>query len=498
MKGRQSALGNGTILEKPNIILIVIDTLRRDAVGIYSGNNRTPNIDLLAADGVVYPNAITPYSWTVPSHLSLFTGKYLEKMGLREENLSSPNNVRAAISQVRIPFMAEKLSSMGYDTIGFSANELVSPNTGFDRGFRYFLRQHYVEHWDPLLEAELSTVRKKYLGSNFQIAWELVRKGKVFELMRLFGLGRARKRYISNSQFPEKKGASRIVELVSNASFEKPFFLFLNLMEVHEPYKSTFGRDEVYLGLMGLLHCKKISQWTLSRIRRDYQGEIEIVDRYLGALFSDLKRRGVYGDTLIILTSDHGQSLGEHGFLGHGTFLFDELLRVPLIVKYPHGAKPPLTDGYQSTIDVYDFVSKAASMDPAMSFPSRELAYASSCGLNPFWKDAYAAISERYSTSVPDFMTASKRFFAKRTALFHSGYKAIAGREPPLEELTLDGVKLDAEDTELGERLRTKIIQFEESLKMDVAGEFDVDKSRTATADDEEVINERLRLLGYT
>ena len=488
-------------MTRPNIILIVIDTLRRDGLEVYSNKTKTPNIVQLSKDALIYPNCISPYSWTIPSHLAMFTGKYLEQLGLHETDLSDPRKTVAAFRALTTPFLSERLADLGYDTIGISANELVSPSTGLDRGFKYFLRQHYVEYWDPLLEDVLAHIRDAYGTSAAEIARRLIREGRISELWSLYrNVYRIRKRLIRTAGFPKKKGAGRIIEMLAAGSFEQPFFLFLNFMELHEPYNSTVNvADDKYQSLSDLFQFKRLREGMLSRIRKDYYSEAILVDKYLGYLISYLKRSGLYDNSLIIVTSDHGQGLREHGFLGHGTFLHDEIIDVPLIIKYPGNERPVVEDGFQNILDIYGFILNAAESAELVPFPSRAVTFSMSCGLNPFWGKSFSQMSSYYRSRVRDFDRLEKRYFAKRVAVLDSGYKMVFRPEDAvIEEFTELGKPIGTAShaVEL-ERLRRLADEFCGRLAAEPDFTKTVSKSRTSPIDDDEIIEERLKRLGY-
>ena len=228
------------------VILISIDTLRADRLA--SAN--TPAIDTLASDGIVYENAYAHVPLTLPSHVSMLTGKLPYQTGVR-----SNVGYRLDSAPSSLPKL---LASRGYATGAAVSAYVLRAETGLGALFDFY---------DDSLEVSQSAT----LG-------QLQRRG-------------------------DETIATGLRWIDENA--KRPFFLFLHLFEPHSPYEPT------------------------------YDGEIEKSDAIVGRFLSELKRRGLYDDALIILTSDHGEGLGDHGEAEHGVLLYREALHVPLILKLP-------------------------------------------------------------------------------------------------------------------------------------------------------------------
>jgi arylsulfatase A-like enzyme len=151
------------------------------------------------------------------------------------------------------------------------------------------------------------------------------------------------------------------------ARTHEPFFLFLNYMDAHAPYLPRPPFDERYPGRDPAFRWDKqygrlidevmsgvrpISDRERAHLESQYDGSIAYLDHHLGRLFDRLKALGLYDDALIIVTSDHGEAFGEHGFVGHGAYLYENQLRVPLIVKYPRSRQATVTDTLVSSVDL--------------------------------------------------------------------------------------------------------------------------------------------------
>ena len=297
--------------QRPNILLISLDTQRADHLSSY-GYSRptTPHLDSLAADGILFEQVFAPSSWTLPSHASLFTGR------LMHEHQAGDGSVR--VLDDKYPTLAERLSAQGYATGGFVANTFwAARHTGLARGF-----VHYEDFYGTPGDA-------------------LQRMTLVRELQRLTELlgavdirGRKRAPHI-NREF--LRWANRIEG--------RPFFAFLNYMDVHAPYLPPGD----YAGRFGpvrpefrpsRLNVGDRASGPLSpgerahRIDR-YDESLLYLDYHIGRLLAELDRRQALDRTIVIVTSDHGELFGEHGFVEHGKSLYRQETTVPLIIRYP-------------------------------------------------------------------------------------------------------------------------------------------------------------------
>jgi arylsulfatase A-like enzyme len=270
----------------PDVILVVVDTLRAQNLSTLGyERDTTPNLTRFAADAITYEDAISTGTWTVPSHASMFTGLLPSYHGAErvaaDRNLATPINPEVAT-------LAEILRGHGYRTAAFVANSTyLSPSLGFARGFEKFSPE------EGLTDA------------------------------------------VGNRALDWLAGSIR------------PTFLFLNVLDPHEPYEPPAPYDQSYPGKRDDLG-NKITElyWKGTELTPEvrqhfeslYDGEISYTDRALEGLFGRLRDLGRYDESLIILTSDHGELLGEHGLAGHGADPYQELVHVPLFVKMPDGA----------------------------------------------------------------------------------------------------------------------------------------------------------------
>lgn len=328
-------------MHPPNIIVIVIDTMRKDALDFYIRNN--PN-NPLSREFTEYTNLIATSPWTIPSHASIFVGKYLYEHGIHKlirkgyitnfEAWNTPKFKHKSAPQY--------LRELGYTTYGMSENISVSAFTGFDVGFDVF---QYFDFPFNLTHREADSSKDKSI-----------------------------EKFVN---YPSEKGSREVLQILRGTSLRKPFFLFLNLMEMHEPYKNNFSQWDQYREKLGY---GKFSPAKAAKVRESYYQETTKVAYFIENFISLLKSNNEYEDSLIIVTSDHGQSLWEGGFGGHGTFLYDELLKIPLMIKYPGQYEPYSVNALVSLVDFLPLILETANGEkPIMQ--TREIVFSEVYGI---------------------------------------------------------------------------------------------------------------------
>ena len=294
----------------PNIILLSIDTLRPDHLGSYGYSRDTsPNIDRLAAEGGLFEDVVSTTSWTLPAHAALFTGL--------------PDSVHGCYDTDRViseslETMAERLQSAGYETGGFFSGPYLHPAFGMGQGFETYI--------DCSSFAALSQQVANATGS-----------------VRSARLENASHRDITSPRVYEE--SSKWLKQQA-ASDDAPFFLFAHLWDVHfdfippEPYDTMFDPD--YEGTVtgeNFYHNEDIhpgmAQRDLEHVIALYDGEIAWTDMWIGKLLDDLDQLGLADDTVVIVTADHGTEFFEHGGKLHRHTLYEEVIRIPLIIRAP-------------------------------------------------------------------------------------------------------------------------------------------------------------------
>lgn len=274
---------------QPNILLVVVDSLRVDRVGATGSKQRlTPFLDRLAAQSLVYTRAYAPSSWTAPVVASLFTGQYPSEHGVMDFFVS----LRGGTT------LAEALAAHGYATSGVTANAVIQGIFGFGRGF-----ERYQLVGNPTIEQPKSDGP---LVNDLALRW------------------------------------------IDEVGPTRPHFLYLHYMDVHSPYRphdgltpprpSTLTNSDGELTTSLMWNRSNFTPDELWRIEDLYDGEVQYVDGVLRELFDGLERRGFLNDALVIVTADHGEQFGRHGVFGHGAALNETVIHVPLLVRRPDGA----------------------------------------------------------------------------------------------------------------------------------------------------------------
>ena len=319
--------------DAPSVLYIVLDTVRADHFGCYGyERDTTPNLDALAAQGVVFERAISTSPWTLTSHVTLFTGRYPRDCSADWHEILDAEHAT----------MAEVFAERGYATAGFVGNlRYCSGEFGIDRGFA-----HYEDfYFRPEVVAAASSIGYALLN---QVV------GQPFHTLVRNDAGRVTDRFLA----------------WQNAHEGEPFFAFLNFYDAHAyceapaPHAGMFGpgggdaRD--WNARDGAKEAERMQGF-----RNDYDACLHYIDAEIGRLLETLRERGVLDDTLVVLTADHGEQFGEHGLTGHGNSLYMPNLHVPLLIAMP-GRVP-------SGKRVADFVSlrdvAATTLDLAGALP---------------------------------------------------------------------------------------------------------------------------------
>jgi arylsulfatase A-like enzyme len=338
---------------KPNVLVIVLDTLRRDRLSAYGHSRETsPAFDEFSTGATLFERAVSPAQWTVPAHASLFTGLYANTHQVIEAN---------RVLSGSYPTLAEILQADGYHTVGFCNNPMVGVlNNGLQRGFDGFynyagaapnrpfevqrngVRRHFSQPWRRFARA---------VGNQFAQRYWLFR----FSLHPL--LTPIWTRYINYKGHTENSISDVIAYMQQHRAggAQQPMFTFLNLMGAHLPYRPP--KDIMYrlaphlkgdrhaFRFMGRFNAdaarwaspvdQPLADWEEQVINDFYDAEIAYQDHQLSRLLSYLKQSGALDDTLVIIAADHGEGHGDHGFFGHSFVVYQELIHVPMLIHYP-------------------------------------------------------------------------------------------------------------------------------------------------------------------
>ncbi len=284
----------GTRINTPNVVLIVVDTLRFDHLGCYGYDvDTSPAIDRFASEAIFFQRAYSTAPWTLPSVASMMTGLYPSALGIEDKRVMLDTGVTT---------LAELFKKSGYRTGGVISHTFVSGKYGFSQGF------------DSYNEEE-SDKGHEYVSSPG------VTKHAIDTLKKTNG---------------------------------KPFFLFVHYFDPHSNYNmhSMLNTYPDYNGplssslnardIMTMVKCGDETDEDKRYLRALYDSEIRFTDHHIGKLLEELKRRGLYENTLVVLTADHGEELAERedGWVGHTKKITEELIRVPLMIKLPGKSSP--------------------------------------------------------------------------------------------------------------------------------------------------------------
>jgi len=286
---------------RPDVLLVLVDCLRADHVGAYGYPLRTtPNLDRLAGEGILFEQAYSNATWTKPSMATLFTGLHPSEHGLLQLGLPASDEIETDALAEGTPMLAERFAAAGYHTLAVVRQVHLQPQFGFARGF-----------------ADYRWLEKGTAGNQ-------------------------------NKSFAQGLAA---------APPGKPLFAWIHYIDAHWPYRVQRGAEEEPFGPVRMepeppfeQGREVIASWVRAHLdernRRAlmarYDGEVAAVDWAIGDLLQQLAARGRLDNTLVVVTADHGEGFFEHGHLMHGFAPYDEVARVPLIVRPPRSlALPP-------------------------------------------------------------------------------------------------------------------------------------------------------------
>ena len=301
----------------PNVFLVVLDTVRADHLSLHGyGRDTSPNLSRLARRGITFKQARSTAPWTLPSHASMMTGRWPHELS------TGINHPLDGTHET----LAEYLAASGYATAGFVANATYCGiETGLGRGFA-----HFEDH-------ELSVA---------DILWTSALGQRIL----LQGVFRPERRTGGTPNDYHRKDAAQIRrDMLAWVVRQKgrPFFAFLNLYDAHDPYMQPTGFDR-HFGVrprsaadMAILERwfihdkKKLTPGEIQSVLDAYDDGIAYLDEQLGGLVDDLDWLGLLASTLVIVTADHGEHLGEHQLYGHASSLYDAEIHVPLLILLP-------------------------------------------------------------------------------------------------------------------------------------------------------------------
>jgi arylsulfatase A-like enzyme len=443
---------------RPSVILVSLDTLRPDHLSTYGYPRPTsPCLDAFAAEAVSFASVRCQSAGTLTSHLSLFTSRYPVHLGITRD---AGNNATQSTTTLRLADavrpLAEILSDAGWETAAFTGGGFVAARYGLDRGFDRF-------------EAD---------GHFGRLGGSLPNVAEFLE---------------GRSDDPERSA--------------RPLFLFVHGYDVHQPYDAPVPYGRRFSGwdyremenLLGhppdpkvlTLNRERLSATGLATVRALYDNEVLAIDRHVGNLFAELRRHDLWEDAIVVVLSDHGEEFLEHDGFGHGRSVYEELARVPLIVRAP-GARGAgrLVEGPAALLDVAPTVLELAGLPVPAEWEGRSLV-----GLVDGTDDGTWLSERTLMVDVPDVVPPVQ-------ALVSGTWKLVRwGRIAEWELCDLESDPGETRDlgpvrTELGAGLARELVQRNRALAASAReqGWLSVpQEARTVPAD----ALDQLRALGY-
>jgi arylsulfatase A-like enzyme len=446
----------------PNLVVILVDTLRSDSLGCYGNQGaQTPHIDNLAKDGILFRQCISQAPWTFPSVGSLFTSRYPSQHGAESQRVflgehKVEKTIKSGWLREDNTTLFEILKRNGYATAVFQPNITVGSFLGFNQGVDFFFdlfkneQMIFEEAVAPLSKERVNTLlypRFLYAGDEADIRY-------------------AREWLAKNAR--------------------TKFCLFLMLFDNHEYYLDIVGYGRRF---------DLNKETSADALRRKYREYVERTDRTIGEFLDGLRKLQRFDDTVIVLLSDHGEEIFDHGGekgrsgspydtgLYHGHTLYDEILRVPLILKLPLGlSHPQEVEGQVRTIDILPTVLSLLHIKTGVSLEGRDLAQDNFAG-----NDGIPAFSESV-LEYPEVKSIRK-----------DGWKLIYHEESGACELydlrhdPKEKVNLGGKGAELESQLRQELLDWTDKIEEEQQKNPDAKKQRELTRKEIEA----LKSLGY-
>jgi arylsulfatase A-like enzyme len=430
----------------PDILVLVGDTLRADRLGSY-GNRQglTPFLDAIAARATRFRNAYATSSWTNPSVASVFTSRYPSQHGVISFESVLPE------SEVTL---AEALREAGYATGFFSPNGVLREDWGYGQGFQEFA-EFAIPGGGP---DHLRLPYRADYTNRHALAW-------------LDGLAR--------------RGGQR-----------HPFFLYIQYMEPHSPYappkealeRVRGGRRPPDLDAVNRIafvgNDAPVEEALLGDLKDVYDAEVLSLDTELRRLFLGLASRGLLENTILVVTSDHGEEFKEHGLIGHEKTLFQEVTRVPLLIALPGQTAPAEVDEAVSLVDLAPTLLSLIGRPVPASFEGRSLLSGSGQASAP---------GVAYSELIVPETGGWRRFGPHQRSLVVGSHKLIGGIHGETEYYDLEADPGERNPKALSEAERAELRGKLEKLQQEVASRA---ASREVKPIDEET-REQIRALGY-
>jgi arylsulfatase A-like enzyme len=338
-------------MNRPNILLVSIDSLRTDAVSILEGpDSVTPQIDELAEDGIIFPNAITPALWTLPAHTSLFTGLYPAEHGVTGGETRLGDH----------PTLADSLADHGYETKSYYRLDWLGAGDVL-RGFTANDASVTGNSSESTIQESIGDILGSISGDLKQVVRGMYR-----------GTFRA--------PMPDQRVVTSALNGFNEIS--EPFCHFVHLNDAHWPYSPTAPYHNQFTSrswsrlfwnrayIQRKLYDGERTDYTPSETGVDvakdlYLGCVRQTDAHLAKLVDGLKQQGLYENTIVIVFGDHGEAFGESGYFGHGDFPIPEVASVPLVIRDPTETIPTGSESDPVQLnDLFPTITDIVGIDP--------------------------------------------------------------------------------------------------------------------------------------
>ena len=373
LKQRREAARPLPPANSPNVLLIVLDTVRADRLSLYGYHrSTTPTLERLAKRGIRFDAARASAPWTLMSHASFFTGRWPHELDIQWQSPLRTN----------FPMLAEYLAAHGYATAGLVSNATYcSYDTGLDRGFTHY--EDYVLDKTNILHTAVIVGEIKKMAL-FLVFLGLRHDAALLQTVQDF-LGPQAD--VLTRRDAESVNRGFLAWLDHRRDPGRPFFAFLNYLDAHVPYKLPAGasprfgkkpqtRDELRIIYddWSLIDKLQLQKQFITLALDSYDNCVAYLDEQLGQLFDDLESRGVLDRTWVVIAGDHGEGLGEHDLFEHGESLYSTEIHVPLLILPPAGDQPQSV--VRDTVSLRDLPATIVDMvglESGAPFPGRSL-----------------------------------------------------------------------------------------------------------------------------
>ncbi|MFX0194687.1 MAG: sulfatase-like hydrolase/transferase [Candidatus Hodarchaeota archaeon] len=451
------------VANNPNVILITLDTVRADHMSLYGyERDTTPFLKKFSEEATQYVKANASADMTLPTHASIFTGLYARQHGAHYDPKTYP---AGRPLDAKFHTLAEILSYSGYLTLSVVANYAYLGHAfGVEQGFQYYDQR--------VLTPFLEKTQNYYL-----------RQGVYNILKRFVSPSRFDKVYRSAEEI--NREIFRLLKKVKGSG--EPFLFFINYMDAHWPYLppppfdtlypekvENFSTDRYYALKEKMMKLEgDIKQVERDHLISQYDGAIAYLDFQLGKLIQHLKKIGLYENSLIIITSDHGEAFGERNLIEHAVGVYQDQVYIPLIIKYPNSRQKMIVDEIVSVIDIMPTVLDVLGYEIPENVSGQSLFRFKPCNERIIISESFA--NEHFFRWNPSFDRIERAIFSGTFKYINStkGKRELYNlSKDPSEKNNLyksDNVVAKELEMRLEQWLHTTVAEYGSSTKLDKA-----------------------------